>query len=136
MGRKQIEELPAEVAQVRVQLDEWRANRQQGRRIPEELWAAAVRAARRHGLNRVSRELGLDYYHLKKRSGLGREKAGGSGTDEQVFVELASVAASVSAANGGCVVELEKGNGAKLRVCVSDAATVDWCRLKEAFLGA
>jgi hypothetical protein len=35
-----------------------------------------------------------------------------------------------------CVVELEKGNGAKLRVCVRDAATVDWCCVKEAFLGA
>jgi hypothetical protein len=34
------------------------------------------------------------------------------------------------------LVELEKGNGAKLRVCVDDAAAVDWCRVKEAFLGA
>ena len=136
MGRKQSEELPAEVKQVRVQLDEWRAHRRHGQRIPEELWGMAVRAARRHGLNRVSRAAGLDYYNLKKRSGLGKEKAGGAGGGEQVFVELASVATGAADPNAACVVELEKGNGAKLRVCVADAATVDWCRLKEAFLGA
>jgi hypothetical protein len=34
------------------------------------------------------------------------------------------------------VVELEKGNGARLRICVGTAATVDWGQVKEAFLGA
>jgi hypothetical protein len=34
------------------------------------------------------------------------------------------------------MVELEKGNGTRMRICVRDRATVDWCRLKEAFLGA
>jgi len=35
-----------------------------------------------------------------------------------------------------CVVELEKGNGTRMRICVRDAAGVDWGKLKEAFLGA
>jgi len=52
---------------------------------------------------------------------------------EGEFIEL-EAARSTGAAS--CVVELEKGNGAKLRVSVGDAATIDWCRLKEAFLGA
>jgi hypothetical protein len=33
-------------------------------------------------------------------------------------------------------VELEKGNGTRMRIFVRDGATVDWCRMKEAFLGA
>jgi len=136
MGRKQIEELPADVKRVRVQLEEWRGQRRHGQRIPEELWGTAVRAARRHGLNRISRALNLDYYHLKKRSGLGEEKARSRGGSEQVFVEVASVASEVTDPNAACVVELEKGNGVRMRICVRDAATVDWSRMKEAFLGA
>ena len=134
MAKKQIKGLPTEVKQVRVQLDEWRSHRRHGQRIPEELWGLAVKAARRHGLNRVSRALGLDYYHLKKRSGLGKQKARGAGGGEQMFVELASVA--TEATELACVVELEKGNGVRMRISVRDAATVDWSRMKEAFLGA
>jgi hypothetical protein len=119
--------VPAEVDGIREQLQEWRGKRRHGQRIPEELWAAAVAAARRHGLNRVSQTLKLDYYQLKRRCGQKGEAA-----SEGVFVELEAAKAE----GARCLVELEKGNGAKLRVCVDDAAAVDWCRVKEAFLGA
>jgi hypothetical protein len=46
-------------------------------------------------------------------------------------VELDSGTGSV-----GCIVELEKGNGTRMRICVHDGAAVDWSRMKEAFLGA
>ena len=36
--------------QVRQQLQDWRAGRKLGERIPASLWAAAVDAAREHGL--------------------------------------------------------------------------------------
>ena len=117
-------------------MDEWRGQKRPGERIPEELWGAAVRAARRYGLNRVSRALNLDYYCLKKRSGLSKEETWGRGGSDQVFVELASAASEASDPNAACVVELEKGNGVRMRICVRDAATVDWSRMKEAFLGA
>lgn len=136
MGAKRETELPAELKKVRGDLDAWRGQRRHGQRIPEELWGAAVRATRRHGLNRVSRALGLDYYHLKKRSGLGKEKGGRTDGSEPVFVEVASVAPEETEPNAGCVVELEKGNGVRMRICVRDAATMDWSRMKEAFLGA
>jgi len=134
MAGKRIKELSEEVKRIRGQLDEWRGQKRHGQRIPEELWGAAVQAVREHGLNQVSRALGLDYYHLKRRSGLskvGRKAGSESGA---VFVELEPL--RTEAGTACCVVELEKGNGAKLRVCVRDAETVDWCRLKEAFLGA
>lgn len=135
MASKQIKELPAEVARVQRQLDEWRGQRSHGQRIPEELWGAAVQAVHQHGLNCVSRALSLDYYQLKKRSGLCKGKRGarpeaGVGA---MFVELEPARVETGTT---CVVELEKGNGTKLRVCVRDGETVDWCRLKEAFLGA
>jgi hypothetical protein len=136
MGSKKNKELPTEVERVRVQLAEWRGQRRHGQRIPEELWGAAVRAAGRHGLNQVSRALGLDYYRLKKRSGLGKEKGARTDGSEPVFVEVASAVSEETESNAACVVELEKGNGVRMRICVRDAATVDWSRMKEAFLGA
>lgn len=128
--KKRKAEAPEEVKSLRKRLDEWRAQKRQGDRIPEKLWKEATALAGRHGLNRVSRALGLDYYHLKKRTGMKGKK---SQTHEEVFAELQ---AAVSETRGACVVELQKGNGAKLKVNVSNGATVDWCRLKEAFLGA
>ena len=127
--RRQIERLPAEVKRVRRQLAEWRRQRRRGQRIPEGLWAASVRAARRHGLDGVSQALNLDYYQLKRRCA---EHEGCEPGAEVAFVEIDRPKREMAS----CVVELEKGNGAKLRVCVGDAASVDWCRVKEAFLGA
>jgi hypothetical protein len=121
------------VASVRAQFDAWRGQRRRGERIPEELWRAAAGAARAHGVHLVSRALGLDYVQLKQRVGgvvrarpvLERAPA--------LFVELKGPADESAAA---CVVELEKSNGTRMRICVREAATVDWCRMKEAFLGA
>jgi len=136
MGAKRVTELPVELKKVRGELEEWRGQKSKGQRIPEELWGEAVRAVGRHGLNRVSRALGLDYYHLKKRSGQGKKRGSGADGSEPVFVEVASVAREVTESDAACVVELEKGNGVRMRICVRDAATVDWSRMKEAFLGA
>ena len=136
MGAKRETELPAELKKVRGELEEWRGQKSKGKRIPEDLWGAAVRAVGRHGLNRVSRALGLDYYHLKKRSGQGKKKRSRAEGSEPLFVEVASGAREVTEPHAACVVDLEKGNGVRMRICVRDAATVDWSRMKEAFLGA
>jgi len=107
----------------------WREARLGAERIPGGLWDEAVRAARQHGVHRVSRELGLDYNHLKRRcGGVARGRAAAP-----VFVELDGAAAEAGLA---CVVELEKGNGTRMRIGVRDTVAVDWGKLKEAFLGA
>jgi len=133
MKRDRIDGLPAEVEGVRVRLEKWRAQRRAGQRIPEDVWADAARVARRHGLSHVCQALGLDYKGLKRRTQLSEQPSCSTVEGEGVFVELAAAAEHVGLR---CVVELEKGNGAKLRVSVGDASAVDWCRVKEAFLGA
>ncbi len=132
MAGKQ-KELPAEVKRLRGRLLKWRGERRRGQRIPEELWVAAVRAARRHGLNHVSRALAVNYYQLKRRLGQAEEPSEARTEAGAAFMELPARRAEGDAS---CVVELEKGNGAKLRVSVTDASTVDWAQVKEAFLGA
>lgn len=118
---------------VRAGFEAWRGRRRRGERIPEALWCAAARAAQQHGVHQVSRALGVDYSHLKRRVAPVGDGGHGAGTAEGLFVELDGGRAEPGVA---CVVELAKGNGTRMRICVRDAATVDWCRMKEAFLGA
>ena len=116
--------------QVRGELDAWRGQRRKGDRIPEAVWRGAAGAVRQYGLNAVSRALRLDYYHLKRHAA-GRQPLRRQASP--VFVELDGPQTDAGLA---CVVELEKGNGARMRICVRDVAGVDWGKLKEAFLGA
>jgi hypothetical protein len=132
MNRKAMRAEPVATS-VRAQFDAWRGQRRRGERIPEELWQAAAGAARAHGVHPVSRALGLDYVQLKQRVGGVVRARPAVEHAPALFVELEGHAAEPAVA---CVVELEKSNGTRMRICVREAATVDWCRMKEAFLGA
>jgi signal recognition particle subunit SEC65 len=57
-----------DLSQLERQLTRWRRSRRQGRRLPEGIWAAAVKLVRTHGLSRVARRLRLDYYQLQRRA--------------------------------------------------------------------
>jgi hypothetical protein len=130
MGVEEKQGLPAAIEGARAELEAWRTQRRRGQRIPAGVWQSAVRAASRHGVHQVSRALGLDYVRLKRRV----VQATGKGPAvEATFVELGG--SQPQAESVGCIVELEKGNGTRMRICVPDGTTVDWCRMKEAFLG-
>jgi hypothetical protein len=60
-------DLPAGLEGVRRRFERWRQTRRGHARIPDALWAAAVKAAGVHGLHRTVRALRLDYYSLKER---------------------------------------------------------------------
>src|SRR3954453_22796253 len=47
-------------------LERWRSKRQGRARIPDSLWAAAGELARKHGVNPVSRVLGLEFNYLRR----------------------------------------------------------------------
>jgi len=125
--------LATELEQVRGALAAWRAAPGKGQRIPDAVWRKAVHAAKRHGLNPVSKALGLDYNCLKKHVAGGRWSGKRTVDLAPAFVEVKPEAPPEDLA---CVIELEKCGGTRMRICVKSAATVDWCRIKEAFLGA
>jgi len=108
MGAHPRSELPKDLAQGRRQFQAWRARRSAGR-IPQTLWALAVRLVSRHGVSRTATALGLDYYSLKKRA---QEAADPAPADGPAFVELPSPALVGKQA----VLELDRGAGAALRV--------------------
>lgn len=126
------ENLPVAIERVQAQFNIWRAQKRKGERIPEPLWQAAADAARRHGVYPVSRAVRLGYSHLKRRAGGGRPCRNAESREPE-FVELDG---GVAGECVGCIVELEKGNGTRMRISVRDGAAVDWCRVTEAFLGA
>jgi hypothetical protein len=55
-----------DLLQLERQLHSWRRGRRGRRRLPEEVWEAAVALARTQGLSRVARGLRLDYYKLQR----------------------------------------------------------------------
>ena len=67
MHRRKRRDIPRPLARGRKRFQAWRRTRKAGTRIPERLWALAVKRADAHGLNRTASVLRLDYYSLKKR---------------------------------------------------------------------
>jgi hypothetical protein len=109
MGTSQRGELPKDLARGRSRFQSWRARRHAGGRIPQTLWALAVRLVKTHGVSRTATALGLDYYSLKKRAAVSAARPPASGP---AFVELpAPVVVGKQA-----LCELDNGAGARLRV--------------------
>ena len=61
-------ELPKDLLQGRSRFQAWRQRRRTRSRIPDTLWALAVRLVKRHGLNPTARALGVDYYPILRTS--------------------------------------------------------------------
>ena len=107
------------IAKVHRELGRWRESHTRGSRISEALWASAAELAGKHGLSRIARAFGLDYYSLKKRL----ERAPSRSRQERPasFVEIALPGAAKSPE---CIVELEHPSGMKIRVELKGAPEV------------
>ena len=111
-------------------------------RLPEQLWAAAAKLARRDGIAATARVLGLDRPSLQKwtdrleprdaRSPVdkSRRRHGRDGINAPAFVEL--LAASTATATS-CVVEVESRSGGKLRLDLKAIAASQLAELIRAF---
>jgi hypothetical protein len=122
---------PDSLSTVQGKFERWRRSRTLGTRIPEALWRAAVEVGREHGVSKTAQELRLDYYALKERleSAPGErsaaEQPGGRG-----FLEIPLCAPSATLE---CVLELDDGQGARLRVELKGAAPTELETLARAF---
>ena len=137
MDTRKARDLPARLENLRRRFERWRGTCKAPARIPDSLWAAAVVMADRHGVSRTANVLRVNYYALKKRLGrktpaAGRREAKG----EAQFVELAPFAPVPSFAPGGCcecLLELEDGGGAKMRVQLRSVAMPDLVAISRSF---
>jgi len=149
MRTRKTGKLPARLEKTHRQFERWRRARKGRSRIPEPLWASAVKAAGKFGLHRTAQTLGLDYYALKKRveaAGSGRVSAGkiashqisdrqavsADGQTAATFLELARPASDGSRE---CILELEDPGGAKMRVHLKGVEAPDLAALSRSFWG-
>lgn len=123
----------SELESARIELERWRSDPSKGRRIPDRVWENAVHAARVDGIHTVSRALGLSYSDLKSHMTLSPRHRSGRPGGAVSFVEITSPS---QAEGSACTIELSKAGGTRLCISLGSAAAVDWCRIKEAFLGA
>ena len=117
MGASECGQLPPDLMRGRARFRAWRERRAGGERIPQPLWALAVRLAKTHGVSRTATALGLDYYGLKKRA------ASAPQSSEPAFVEITAPVMVTKQ----CRVELDNGSGATMRVQLVgyDAADIE-----------
>lgn len=132
MSTRCTRDVPARLAGLRRRFERWRRARRGRSRIPETLWASAVRAAGKYGLNPTARALRLDYCGLRKRveqaSSVTPPKEGTVTT----FVELAP---PVSGNSRECILELEDPGGSKMRVHLKGIEAPDLAALSRSFWG-
>jgi len=103
------DELPKDLMRAHRRFEAWRQQRQGRERIPQRLWALAVRLVRRHGLCRTATALRLDYYSLKKQV---EATAGPVQPSAPAFVELPAPAGL----SKQCLFELDNGTGVSRRL--------------------
>jgi len=117
---------------------EWRERKKSSKdRIPEILWAEAVKLAQKHSLFCVSKKLGLSYTDLKKRMGKSNRDGMVRSNEEGDFMEIKVSAPNhpfLREAPSHCIMELIRGDGSQLRVYSTDGATIDITRICESFV--
>ena len=131
MNTSKTRELPARLEAVRRRFEQWRQTHRPRSRLPNGLWAAAVKMAGVYGLYRTARALPVEYYSLKKRVELqsavrGRHEPG----PVAAFLELPPPAPTGTCE---CMLELEDAAGSKMRVSLKAAAPPDLAALCRAF---
>ena len=100
----------------------WRAEREIGQRIPQQLWQAAVTLHPRHSVYRIARALHLDSGDLRERVGLKRTKSGSRNAKGPQFVQLPMAAASKEGV-ADCWVRARDGKRARITIRLSGAGT-------------
>ena len=114
---------------VRTEFEDWRRGRARKSPIPDELWSAAIDAARKEGVNRTAQQLRLDAGKLKRlliaADGRGRRVA-----RKPRFVELIAPA---PASTPECLIEFESAGGGKMSIHWKAAVPPDWTNLLRAW---
>jgi hypothetical protein len=111
---------------------EWRRAHPHGTRIPTQLWDWAVELAAEHGVSRTSASLKLGYYDLKKhvadKASTARRAEGEDASP--TFLELP---AGALGARCECTIELEKRDGARMRMELKGASAAELAAVSRAF---
>ena len=131
MRTRQTRDLPARLEELRQRFERWRGTHKARSRIPDGLWASAVKMAGTFGLNRTARALRLDYYAFKKR--IERQPATVPHPPAKTASTFLELPLPASAGSCDCTLELENASGLKMRVQVKGDKAPDLAVLCRSF---
>ena len=127
-GRKR-REVPAPLLQLEQRFAHWRKSRTPGEGIPNPLWKLAAKLAKEYGLGQTATVLKLDYYSLKRHV----DQQAAETTSSATFIELPTAPV---ANTSECIIELEDGAGASMRVHLKGTEIPDVLALGRSFWNA
>ena len=133
MGTKRTRDLPARLEGLRRRFESWRRTRKVRSRIPEPLWAAAVKVATRYGIHRTAKVLRVNYYALKKRVEGASAAIASKPPAAAAGARFLELPAAVWPGSGECTLELEDAIGAKMRVHFKGFEAPDLAALSRSF---
>jgi hypothetical protein len=129
--------------QLRRRFEEFRSTHAVRSRLPEELWAAAAKLARRDGIEATAQMLDVDRPSLQKWTNRFEPRAGAKprkpprqrqpGRREHTTPAFVELLAGTTGAAASCLVEVESPRGAKLRLELKAIPTSDLAELIRAF---
>jgi hypothetical protein len=125
--------LPAGLERLRRRFERSRQLRRARSPISDSLWAAAVRMAGLHGLNRTAKALRLDYYSLKRRLEEKNGKPAGIPSGARAAAPFIELAPPASGGPCDCILVLESASGARMKVHLKSIATPDLAALSRSF---
>jgi hypothetical protein len=140
-----------DVEQLGRRFAEFRSTHPVRSRLPEELWAAAAKLARRDGVEATARVLDVDRPSLQKwtdrfepgaqvkaRKPRRQRQVGRTETTASAFVELLAQTTGATLQRGetSCLVEVESPRGAKLRLELKGMQASELAELIRAFATA
>jgi hypothetical protein len=136
MTSKKSSGLPARLEATRQRFERWRRTQKGRRQIPDPLWNSAVKMAGQYGIHRTAKALRLDYYSLKERleQGAAPSRSVAKVVSLPPFLELGS-AGRAGAGAGECILEVEDGGGAKMRVYLKGIEAPDLTALSRSLWG-
>ena len=150
MGKVKVQPLPKEVDQLKAQVLDWRRAKAKPRfPMPSEPWDAAVQLAKRFGVCRIARAVGLDYGCLRKRVEKAPAPAAAAAAPAFLEVPLGLVVAADAQGRGqqvepgcavhgqepGLVIDLYTPDGARMRIRSGPGMNLDTAGVVAAFLG-
>jgi len=120
---------PAQVQVIRKRFEIWRKSKRGRERIPEPLWASAVKFCERYSAHRVSRWLRLNSTALRHRLS-GNHPPGRHGDQAPAFVEWVGTSpAPMPSSAAEYVLELEGAQGPNIRLRVRGAKVAEVAQL-------
>jgi hypothetical protein len=132
MDRKNTPTPKPTIDEVRQQFEQWRAIRKPSTPIPESLWEGAVSLCGDDSIYRVSRQLRLDYNHLKRRVGSIPPKRLRPSETQHTFVELGL---NHSLAEAECLLEKEDKSGGRIKMHLKGRLSMESLEMVKVFLG-